>query len=156
MSGLFEFSHSNPSLSAPEALRQLVQTYQANSQSLMNNSAQFNPALQQHSNHGTPVNNFNGSQQFASPAGTHLNLPNTASPASMNMSPAMQAHPLQQSSAAGSQAHSTNSSPHVPVKRRRTSTVKTEMDGDNTIPDQPNGPKVKASPRQGKRQKPGP
>lgn len=154
MSNLFEYSRSNTHLSAPDALRQLVQTYQTNSQnSMMNNAAtQFNSSLQQA---GTPGGNFNGPQQFASPAGAHLNLPNTASPASMNMSPAMQSHSLQQANSTGSQGASANTSPNVSNKRRRPSAVKME-DGEGPTPET-NGPKVKASPRVGgKRQKPGP
>ena len=120
---------------------------------MIDGAGQFNPALPQQASQGTPGPNYNGPPQFASPApGAHLNLPNTASPASMNMSPAMQAHGLQ--NAAGSQGPSANASPNVSNKRRRASGVKIEGDGDNAAPE-PNGPKVKQSPRVGKRQKPG-
>ena len=157
MNNIFEFSRTNPQLSPSEALRQLVQTFQTNSQNNMMNSnigAQFNQSLQQTSGQGTPGGNFNGPQQFASPANAHLNLPNAASPASMNMSPAMQAHGLQQVNSTGSQGPSANTSPNVTNKRKRPSGVKQETDGDVPTPEA-NGPKVKASPRVTKRQKPG-
>lgn len=146
------FAQVNPNLSAQEALRQLVQTYQTNANnSMMNNvQAQFNHGMQ--SGAGTPNATFNGSQQFASPAGAHLGLPNTASPASMNMSPAMQAHGLQHN-AGGSSGASANTSPNVTNKRRRASQVKMEADGDAP---EANGPRVKQSPRVGKKVKPGP
>lgn len=157
MSSLFDYARSNPSLSAREALGQLVQTWRNNPQNSMMGDAtgQFNPGMPQPPSQATPGSNFNGQQQYASPApGAHLNLPNTASPASMNMSPAMQAHGLQQGNQAGSQGASANTSPQVTNKRRKPSGVKAEMDGDNATPES-NGPKVKQSPRVGKRQKPG-
>ena len=140
----------------------------------------FNPAFnQQNQGQRTPGAGFgpNGPQQFQSPnPGAHLNLPvNTASPANMNMSPAMQHNALQQGgpmgqpqpnsvamahqhsqqgSGAGSQGPSANTSPHVTNanRKRRSSAVKTDLDGEAEV----NG-KVKASPRVGqKRQKSGP
>ena len=154
MSALFDHARNNPNISAPEALRQLVHSWRSAGQNnMMDGAGQFNPALPQQHSQGTPGPNFNGQQQFASPApGAHLNLPNTASPASMNMSPAMQAHGLQ--NAAAGQGPSANTSPSNSNKRRRTSTVKVEGDGDGATPEQ-SGPKVKQSPRPGKRQKPG-
>ena len=177
MDTLFQFSRQNPNLPPPEALRQLVQSFQNQPQGMnMPNdpNAAMNPAMMQAQGQRTPNPQFtNGPQQFNSPApGAHLNLPQTASPANMNMSPAMQARALQgqgpqaggvamvaqasqQGSATGSQGASANTSPNVTNKRRRASGVKVEMDGDNASPEV-NGAKIpKASPRVGnKRQKP--
>ena len=155
MSALIDHAKSNPNISAPESLRQLVQSWRNGTQNNMMNdgTSQFTAQLPQHPGQGTPGPTFNGQQQFASPApGAHLNLPNTASPASMNMSPAMQAHGLQQGNATGSQGASASASPSVSNKRRRASGVKVE-DGDNAAPES-EGTKVKPSPRVNKRQKP--
>ena len=167
MENLFQFAKQNPNLSAPEALRQLVSSYQNAPQNpnMPNDpNAPMNPGMmQQPPGQRTPNAQFpNGQQQFNSPApGAHLNLPQTASPANMSMSPAMQAQRLQgqggqpmvaqasaQGSATGSQGTSANTSPNVTNKRRRPSGVKTEMDGDEPAV------KVKQSPRPNpKRQK---
>ena len=156
MSALFDFARNSPDVSAPEALRQLLQQWRSNPQNntMVDAASGFNPMLTQQPGQGTPGPNLGGQQQFASPApGAHLNLPNTASPASRNMSPAMQAHGLQQ--AAVNQGVSATTSPNVNNKRRRPSGVKQE-DGDNGSAEV-NGPKVvKQSPRPGKRQKPPP
>lgn len=148
MGSLFEFSQSNNSLTPNEALRQLVQSY-SNVNMGANMQGQYNPALQ--SGAGTPNSAFNGPQQFHSPAGGHLGLPNAASAASMSMSPAMQVHVLQQG-VGGSGVPSANTSPNAPNKRRRTSQVKMELDVESSS--DINGAKVKQSPRVGKRAKP--
>ena len=158
MSSLIDHVRNNPNISAPEGLRQLNQSWGNGTQTNMmkDASGQINTGFPLPPGQGTPGPNFNGQQQFASPAaGAHLNLPNTASPASMNMSPAMQARGLQQANATGSQGASASTSPNVPTKRRRPSGVKADPDGDNAGPES-NGAKVKQSPRVGKRQKPAP
>ena len=68
------------------------------------------------------------------------------------MSPAMQSHTLQQN-AGGSSGASANTSPNVTNKRRRASQVKMEHESETSS--DANGPKVKQSPRVGKRPKPG-
>ena len=148
MGSLFDFSQSNISLTPNEALRQLVQSY-SNVNMGGSVQGQFNPALQ--SGAGTPNSAFNGPQQFHSPAGAHLGLPNAASAASMSMSPAMQAHTLQQG-IGGSGAPSANTSPNARGKRRRASQVKMELDAESSS--DINGGKVQQSPRVGKRAKP--
>lgn len=174
MENLFRFSHDNPELSASDALRQLVSSFQANPHP--NSAMSFNPAFQNPNMQGTPgvrTPNFTGNAQFASPApGAHLNLPmNTGSPATINMSPAMHAHGLQQaagvaminqqsqqgttaSGGTGSQGTSANTSPNVTNKRRRPSGVKAEVDDGGVTEVNGTNAKVKASPRVGgKRQK---
>jgi hypothetical protein len=101
MDSLFQYSQQNPQLSASDALRQLVASFQHQPQNHINFNAAMqhpglNPALQPPAGQRTP--SYNGPNQFTSPAGTFMNLPmgNTgASPATMNMSPAMQNHALQ-------------------------------------------------------------
>lgn len=138
---LVDWFRTNSQHTPQNALLQLIQSWQLG-------QGQFNAAMQ--SGAATPNASFNGPQQFASPAGAHLGLPNTGSPASMNMSPAMHAHALQQSGS--SQGVSANTSPNVTNKRRRASQVKMEADGDTP---EANGPRVKQSPRVPKKAKPG-
>ncbi len=178
MEHLFQFSWQNPQLTASDALRQLVTSYQTQPQAPLG----FNPALNHHNGlnpnfqqpPGQRTPGFGGPNHFASPATAHLNLPistTSASPATLNMSPAMQNHVLhiqqqaptsvgmvaQQShqgtntsAGTGSQGTSANTSPNVPHKRRRPSAVKVEADdGGGSTEINGTGPKVKPSPRIG-------
>jgi len=156
MENLFQYSQQNPQLSASDALRQLVNTFQNMPQNQMNFAAMQQQTLnlmnQPPAGQRTP--GYNGPNQFASPAGNYMNLPtsnNSGSPATMTMSPAMQSHVLQNhlqqqgqpptsvgmvaqqsqqgtntSVGTGSQGTSTNASPNLTNKRRRPSGVKVE------------------------------
>jgi hypothetical protein len=164
---LFQFSQQNPQLSAPEALRNLVNSLQTQPPNTGFMPAPMNPAMQP----GQPprVPNMNGPNQFASPGMAHLGLPGSqGSPhlsGSAHPSPA-QSHlagppgmvPGQMQPNVG-QGTSASASPNVSHKRRRASTVKMENDETSGGPEingsAAPGPKtVKASPRVGgKRQK---
>lgn len=158
MEHLFHFSWQNPQLTASDALRQLVTSFQTQPQNQLGfNPAMaypngLNPSFQLPPGQRTP--GFGGPNHFASPATAHLSLPintTSASPATLNMSPAMQNHVLQNhlqqqaptsvgmlaqqshqgtttSAGTGSQGTSANTSPNVPHKRRRPSAVKVEGD----------------------------
>ncbi|KAE8353488.1 LIM-domain binding protein-domain-containing protein [Aspergillus coremiiformis] len=167
MQVLFQYSQQNPQLSAPEALRNLVNTFQAQTPTPGYMPAPMNPAMQPGQNPRVP--NLNGPNQFASPGMAHLGLPGVQGSPHLSGS----AHPSPaQSHLAGppgmvpqgqvqpniGQGTSASASPNVSHKRRRASAVKMEND-DGGAPEingtAPPGPKtVKASPRVGgKRQK---
>lgn len=167
MQGLFEYSLENPGLSPPEALRHLVTNFNPQNQAMQpmqGHMVQHGPSQR------TPLN---GPPQF-SPAAAHLAMPgvqgsphlgaptHTPSPAHnpMMVGPVAMAHQRSQqgTNTSGSQGPSANASPNVGNKRRRTSTVKLEVDDATPAAEingntQLNGPKVKASPRVPKRQK---
>jgi hypothetical protein len=180
MENLFQYSQQNPQLSASDALRQLVNTFQNMTQNQVNFAAmqQQNLNLMNQPPAGQRTPGYNGPNQFASPAGNYMNLPmsnNSGSPATMTMSPAMQNHVLQNhlqqqgqpptsvgmvaqqsqqgtntSVGTGSQGTSTNASPNLTNKRRRTSAVKVEgEDAGGGAEINGAGTKVKASPRAG-------
>ncbi|KAL1954453.1 hypothetical protein VTO42DRAFT_1177 [Malbranchea cinnamomea] len=166
MQGLFQFSLQHPHLSPPEALRQLVATFQPQNQGVQTSQghpSQLGPGQR------TPLN---GPPQFPQAAAhlgmtgaqgsPHLGAPtHTPSPAQNAIagSVAMAQQQSQQgTNTSGSQGPSANASPNVGHKRRRTSTVK--LEGDDATPGgevngnaPPNSSKVKASPRVPKRQK---
>ena len=164
MQNLMQFSLQNPQLSPPDALEQLVSTY-----STLGQNMQPTHPIQQIPGQRTPLN---GPPQF-SPAAAHLGLPgiqgsphlggptHTPSPAHNSMvGPVAMAHQRSQqgTNTSGSQGPSANASPNVGNKRRRASTVKQEAEDATPAMEvngntQPNGPKVKASPRVTKRQK---
>lgn len=171
MQTLFQFSQQNPQFSPPEALRHLVNQFQAQNAGLGFAQGQMNPALQQGQGQRTP--NLNAPSQFASPSVAHLGLPGAqGSPhigGSAHPSPA-QSHlagpagmVAQQNqggaNASGGQGTSANTSPNVSNKRRRASTIKIEGDDGGGATEvngtgAPGAAKVKASPRvDGKRQK---
>ncbi|KAE8319287.1 LIM-domain binding protein-domain-containing protein [Aspergillus transmontanensis] len=163
---LFQYSQQNPQLSAPEALRNLVNSLPTQTPTPGFMPAPMNPAMQPGQNPRGP--NMNVPNQFASPAMAHLGLPGAqGSPhlgGSAHPSPA-QSHlagppgmvPQGQMQPNVGQGTSASASPNVSHKRRRASTVK--MENDDGAPEvngtAPPGPKtVKASPRVGgKRQK---
>lgn len=158
MQMLFQHSLSNPALSPPEALRNLVNQMQAQNPN-PGFATPMNPAMQVMPNARGP--NMNGPSQFASPAMAHLGLPGAqgsphltgsahASPAQSQLAgpPGMQAV---QPSPVG-----VNNSPNIGGnKRRRASTVKQESEegGLEVNGTSAASAKVKASPRVPKRQK---
>ena len=164
---LFQYSQEHPQLSAPEALRNLVNQFQTqNPNPGFMPGPMMNPPMPPGQNTRTP--SMNGPSQFASPAMAHLGLPGAQGsphlPGSAHPSPA-------QSQLAGppgmvgpgqlqpnpGQPQSANASPNVSNKRRRASTVKVENDEGGPEVNgaaAPGSTKVKASPRVGgKRQK---
>ncbi|EAU38009.1 hypothetical protein ATEG_01252 [Aspergillus terreus NIH2624] len=168
MQMLFQFSQQNPQLAPPDALRNLVNTLQTQNPNPGFMPAPMNPAMQQGQNPRGP--NMNGPNQFASPAMGHLGLPvghgsphpgtGSAQPSpaqSQIVAPPGMMPPGQVQPNVG-QGHSASASPNVSNKRRRASTVKTEMDeggGPEVNGAVGQGPKtVKQSPRVGKKQKP--
>jgi hypothetical protein len=162
MQMLFQFSQSNPQMSPPEALRNLVTTLQTHNPNAGFIQGPMNPGMQPGPNMRGP--NMNTPTQFASPAMAHLGLPGAqgsphmvgsghASPAQSQMAgpPGMQ--PPMQPSPVG-----VGNSPNIGGnKRRRASTVK--MEGEDAGGNEVNGTaapgsgKVKPSPRVPKRQK---
>ncbi|EEH23045.2 hypothetical protein PABG_05256 [Paracoccidioides brasiliensis Pb03] len=169
MQTLFQYSIQCPHLSPPDALRQLVASFNSHPQAIAFNQGHMGP--QQTPGQRTP--SLNGPTQFSSPAAAHLGLPgsqgsphlggptHTPSPAQNSMvGPiAMVAQQSQQgTNTSGSQGTSANTSPNVSNKRRR-SAIKSEGDDTGAIPDvNGTGPIAskapKASPRVGgKRQK---
>ena len=166
MQSLIQFSLQNPQLSPPDALEQLVATYPTQNQNMQPVHAH---PMQHVPGQRTPLN---GPPQF-SPAAAHLGLPgvqgsphlgaptHTPSPAHNSMvGPVAMAQQRSQqgTNTSGSQGPSANASPNVGNKRRRASTVKQENEDATPATEvngnaQPNGPKVKASPRVTKRQK---
>ena len=160
MQMLFQHSLSNPALSPPEALRNLVHLMQTQNPN-PGFAPPMNPAMPPMPNRGP---NMNGPSQFASPAMAHLGLPGAqgsphltgsghASPAQSHLAgpPGMQG--AVQPSPVG-----VKNSPNIGGnKRRRASTVKMEAEdgGPNEVngTTAPGSTKVKASPRVLKRQK---
>lgn len=167
MQMLFQFSQQNPHLSAPEALRNLVNTLQMQTPNPGYMQAPMNPAMQPGQTPRGP--NLNGPNQFASPGMAHLGLPGAQgsphlsgsahpSPAQSHLSGPPGMVPQGQGQPNVGQG-SASASPNVSHKRRRASTVKMENDDAGGAPEVNGtavpGPKtVKASPRVGgKRQK---
>ncbi|KAJ6182208.1 hypothetical protein N7485_000850 [Penicillium canescens] len=162
MQMLFQFSQSNPQLTPPDALRNLVNTLQTQNPNPGFAPGPMNPGMQPMQNVRGP--NMNAPSQFASPAMAHLGLPGQQgsphltgsahpSPAQSNLTgpPGMQ--PPMQPSPAG-----VNNSPNVGGnKRRRASTVKMESEDGGGVEAngalQQGSAKVKASPRVPKRQR---
>ncbi|KAJ5105792.1 Transcriptional activator ptaB [Penicillium alfredii] len=161
MQMLFQFSQSNPNMSPPEALRNLVTTLQTQNPNPGFMPSPMNPGMQPGPNMRAP--SINGPSQFASPAMAHLGLPGAqGSPhltGSAHGSPAqsqLAGPPGIQGGMHPSPAGVSNSPNVGGNKRRRASTVKMESDETgaemNGAAQQGSG-KVKASPRVPKRQK---
>ncbi|KAI0891331.1 hypothetical protein F4806DRAFT_489539 [Annulohypoxylon nitens] len=130
MNPLFNFYHTHPGLSPYAALEQYV------SQNISNASQQ--PVVNGQQSNGPPNPRTPSFGQFpmgASPAATHLQLPNSphiGSPAQGHMqAPGMQLQQSQQGT--NSSGPSANTSP-ASNKRRRPSTVKTEEEGGAPTP----------------------
>ncbi|KAI1496516.1 LIM-domain binding protein-domain-containing protein [Biscogniauxia marginata] len=162
MSPLFNFYHSHPNLSPYTALEQYVNANITN--------APQQPAVNGHQQSNMPQNprtpSFGQFPMGASPAATHLQLPNSphmGSPAQGHMqAPGMQLQQSQQGTS--SSGPSANTSP-ASNKRRRPSTVKAEEDSGAPTPASIGGPQVNGvamggkkppTPRIQKRQKPNP
>ncbi|KAJ5899336.1 Transcriptional activator ptaB [Penicillium taxi] len=159
---LLSFSHSHPGLSAPEALRNLVNTLQTQTPSpYVGFAPPMAQGMQMPMQQLARAPSMNGPPQFVSPAMAHLGLP--GSQGSPLMAGSAHASPAQSQLAGppgmpGSVQPSPvimNNSPNVGGnKRRRASTVKMEEDGGiETNGTAPLPGKVKASPRVTKRQK---
>lgn len=148
MNPLFSYSHLNPNLSPYTALDTYVATIAMNGA-----MAGPNPGAQGMIQAGQGTPNMAQFPMGQSPSAAHLGLPDNViggSPAQGHMqAPGMALQQSQQGT--NSSGPSANTSPNVTNKRRRPS-VKTEG---NDAPDQANGvtPKVKPSPRIGKRVK---
>ncbi|KAI1260836.1 LIM-domain binding protein-domain-containing protein [Xylariaceae sp. FL1019] len=156
MNPLFQFCQTQATLSPYQALEQYVQTVIANGQPQMNGNMQ-------------PSQRTPSFQQFpmgASPAASHLQLPNSphmGSPAQAHMqAPGMQVQHSQQGTNSG--GPSANTSP-ASNKRRRPSTVKAEEESGAPTPATMGGPQVNGvamagkkppTPRMQKRQKQNP
>ena len=175
MRELYSYSLQYPDLTPVQALHQLVNSFQqagAGARPVQRgmvedySTAAFSHAQQQQAQAGMP-NNVGMAGQFplgASPSMAHLNLPNSPhvgnhpSPVQTTgmQAPGLIAQQSQQGNSS-SQGTSVSTSPNLQNKRRRPSGVKAEGDEGGLI-GEPNGtaaatPKVKASPRVGKRQK---
>jgi len=170
MAPLMEYYQTYPGLRPQDSLVNYNRETQQNLQNV------GNPRLQNHMARAANGQVFpnqlnpgmNGPTQFASPALAHLGIPqvqgspriggpvHTPSPAQNPTAggvPMMHQMSAQGSNLSGSQGPSTNTSPNVSNKRRRTSTVK--MEDDNGSQDAIGVSKAKPSPRiGGKRQKP--
>ncbi|KAI5855537.1 LIM-domain binding protein-domain-containing protein [Durotheca rogersii] len=139
MNPLFNFYHAHPNLSPYGALEQYV------SQNITNGPQQ--PGVNGQAQANGPPNprtpNFNQFPMGASPAATHLQLPNSphlGSPAQGHMqAPGMQLQQSQQGTS--SSGPSANTSP-ASNKRRRPSTVKTEEESGAPTPASIGGPQV--------------
>lgn len=157
MGPLMEFSQKNPELRPLEAMHRMVSD---NTSQTLRMHQMANGGM--HMNPGQRTPGMNGPNQFASPAMNHLGLPQqgsphiggTPSPAHMQQGGIAMVHQMSQgnSNLSGSQGPSTNTSPNVTTKRRRTSQVK--LEDDNASQEVNGANKVRPSPRiGGKRQK---
>ncbi|KAI1371728.1 hypothetical protein F4677DRAFT_284600 [Hypoxylon crocopeplum] len=148
MNPLFNFYHTHPGLSPYAALEQYVSQNITNipQQSVVNGQPQVNGPP----NPRTP--SFGQFPMGASPAATHLQLPNSphiGSPAQGHMqAPGMQLQQSQQGT--NSSGPSANTSP-ASNKRRRPSTVKAEEDSGAPTPASMGGPQVNGVTMAGKK-----
>ena len=170
MGALLNHSQQHPGLTPEQVLASYVEqlnSVASQQEQRMQNAQQGNlnaPSMPQR------APGLQGPNQFASPAMTHLGLPNagsphvggpvhTPSPAQTHMAgPVAMVHQQSQqgSNMSGSQGTSANTSPNVTNKRRRPSAVKQEGEEGGADLNGITNSKVKQSPRVGKRQKPGP
>lgn len=165
MQMLFQFSQQNPQMSPPEALRNLVNTFQTQNPNPGMVPGPMNPALQP----GQPPRGpLNGPGHFASPAMNPLGLPGAQG--SPHLANSAQPSPASSHLAAPGMipqgqvqhnVHSASASPNVSGnKRRRASTVKVEGDETGSVPEvngvtPQGGNKIKASPRVGNKKQKG-